>query len=162
MRKGFKHRTEIRVRNYEVDWQGIVHNANYLRYFEVGRIEYLRALGIRIDLESVSRDSRVVLVRNEIDYRSPARFDDLLAVYTRIITIGDTSFTFGGAIEEVKSRRLIAENIAVHVWLDPATNAPVRVGRDFRRKVKNFERRDLSAVAPEKGGRRGRSPDLLF
>lgn len=139
MGKPFRHRIELRVRNYEVDWQGIVHNATYLLYFEVGRIEYLRALGVRIDLESVAAESRVVLVRNEIDYRSPARFDDLLTVETRVAAIGDSSFVFKGIIRQAKGGRVVAENTAVHVWLDPATDAPVSVSDDFRRKVKKFE-----------------------
>ncbi len=74
----FKHKTSIRVRNYEVDWQGIVHNANYLLYCEVGRIEYLRDLGAKVDMQSINGSSKVVLVRNEIDYKSSARFDELL------------------------------------------------------------------------------------
>ncbi|MBI4417163.1 MAG: hypothetical protein HY563_00195, partial [Ignavibacteriales bacterium] len=48
--KLFGHRTELTVRNYEVDWQGIVHNAVYLLYFEMGRVEYLKQIGATLDL----------------------------------------------------------------------------------------------------------------
>ena len=115
----FKHKTQIRVRNYEVDWQGIVHNATHLLYFEVGRIEYLKHLGVKIDLTSIQNESRVVLVRNEIDYKSPARFDEVLNVYTRVSYIRNTSFGFEGIIEEASKKRFIAENLAIHVWLAP-------------------------------------------
>ena len=135
----FKHKTELRVRNYEVDWQGIVHNANYLLYFEVGRIEYLKNLGLSIDLNSMRNDSKVVLARNEIDYKSPAMFDDALVIYTRISYIRNTSFAFEGIIEEATSGRRIAENLAVHVWLDPRTSEPTTVGGDFRKVVEKFE-----------------------
>ena len=135
----FKHRTELRVRNYEVDWQGIVHNSNYLLYFEVGRIEYLKNLRLSIDINSMRNDTKVVLARNEIDYKSPAMFDDLLVVHTRISYIRNTSFAFEGIIEESISSRRIAENLAIHVWLDPRTGEPIPVGEDFRNVVEIFE-----------------------
>ncbi len=50
----FRHQSEVRVRNYEVDWQGIVHNAVYLQYFEVGRIACLQHLGIKVDLKNIT------------------------------------------------------------------------------------------------------------
>jgi acyl-CoA thioester hydrolase len=135
----FKHQMQLRVRNYEVDWQGIVHNGNYLLYFEVGRVEYLKALGIKIDLNSVQGDSKVVLVRNEINYRSSARFDELLTISTRISYINNTSFAFEGIIEDAASGKLIAENVAVHVWLEPVTGAPLTVPAHFREMVSSFE-----------------------
>src|SRR5712692_1637417 len=97
--------TQVRVRNYEVDWQGIVHNAVYLLYFEIGRVEYLKNLGVKIDIDSIQRDYKVVLVRNEINYKSPARFDELLNVYTRIASIRNTSFTFEAYMEEAIAKR---------------------------------------------------------
>ena len=135
----FKHRTQLRVRNYEVDWQGIVHNAIYLQYFEVGRIDYLKKLGVRVDLNSIQHESRVVLVRNEVNYRSPARFDELLNVHTRITSIRNTSFTFEGFIVEDGSLRAVAENVAVHVWLSSVTGEPQTVPEHFRSTVAAFE-----------------------
>ena len=135
----FKHQTQIRVRNYEVDWQGIVHNANYLLYCEVGRIEYLRQLGIPISMNSILGDSKVVLVRNEIDYKSPAFFDDLLNVYTRITFIRHSSFAMEGILERAATGQIVAENVAFHVWLDPATDGPRPVPDTFRRSVQAYE-----------------------
>ena len=144
----FRHSTPLDVRNYEVDWQGIVHNANYLLYFETGRIAYLRHLGLPVDLRSIKGNSRVVLVRNEINYRAPALFGDRLTVWTRVAAIGTTSFVFEGEIR--RSGKLLADNRAVHVWLHPSTGRPVRVRRGFRQAVGKFE-----------GEGRGRAPDLL-
>jgi acyl-CoA thioester hydrolase len=135
----FSYRTDIRVRNFEVDWQGIVHNAVYLQYFETGRIEYLKHVGLRVDMEAIRNDSYVVVVRNEINYRSPAVFDEVLHVYTRMARIGRTSFVFEGYIVEAKSGRLIADNLAFHVWLDPATGRPTPVNDHFKRKIREFE-----------------------
>jgi len=138
-RDQFKFQTQVRVRNFEIDWQGIVHNAVYLLYFEIGRIEYLKNLGIKIDINSIQYDYRVVLVRNEIDYESPAVFDELLNVYTRVSKIRNTSFTFEGYIEEAKTHRPVARNVAVHVWIDPVSNKPSRVSDDFRNLVRKYE-----------------------
>ena len=135
----FKFRSQVRVRNYEVDWQGIVHNANYLLYFEVGRIEYLKSLGIRISVDTIRNHSRVVLVRNELNYKEPAHFDDLLNVFTRVMYIRDTSFAFEGVLQDARTKRIIGDNIAVHVWIDPRTGRPVTVNPRFRSIIKKYE-----------------------
>ena len=143
-----KHTVQVRVRNYEVDWQGIVHNALYLQYFEVGRIEYLKAIGMKLDFSSVNKGARVVLVRNEINYKSPARFDDLLIVSSRVSYIRNTSFTFEGFLEDSASGRSIAENTAIHVWLDPRSGEPMSVPDEFRTAVTRFEGGDVGIPGP--------------
>jgi acyl-CoA thioester hydrolase len=144
----FKYSTQIRVRNYEVDWQGIVHNAQYLLYFEFGRLEYLKHVGVKVDIRSIMSSSRVVLVRNEIDYESPATYDDLLTVHSRIAYLKNTSFGFEGVIEHAASGRRIASNVAIHVWLHPRTGEPMTVPEDFRRIIENFEGKDLVNLRP--------------
>ncbi len=139
----FKFCSQIGVRNYEVDWQGIVHNANYLLYFEVGRIEYLKNLKIQIDLKSIQTNSKIVLVRNEINHLMPAKFDETLNIYTRISEIRNSSFVFEGILEEKNSKRIIAENVAYHVWLNPKNNKSKRVSNSFRKIVKEFEKENL-------------------
>ena len=138
----FRHGAAVRVRNYEIDWQGIVHNAEYLLYFEVGRVTYLQELGVRVDVSAVQHESRVVVVRNEIDYRSPARFGETLTVHTGVAAVGETSFTFEGLIEEAVTGRPVAENVSVHVWLDPQGRRSVRVPEEFRTRVRAFEGRN--------------------
>ncbi len=141
-RSKFKFSSQIRVRNYEVDWQGIVHNATYLLYFEVGRIEYLKNIKL-LDVDSIAgRDSYVLLARNEIDYRQPARFDEVLTVHTRISYIRNTSFAFEGFIES-SSGSIKAENVAIHVWVDRKTGTAIRAGDNFRRIVGEFEGKDI-------------------
>lgn len=144
----FKVSTKIRVRNYEVDWQGIVHNATYLLYFEIGRMEYIKEVGLKIDLDSVKNGSKIVLVRNEINYRSSAKFDDLLNVYTRIAFIKDTSFAFEGIIKDDSTKKIVGENVSVHVWLSPKTGRPKTVSTEFRSRIQRFEGRNVSILHP--------------
>ena len=141
--KGIRHKTRVRVRNFEGDWQGIVHNSIYLEYFEIGRMEYLRGIGYIPDLASINRGSRVVLARNEIDYVRPARFDDLLEIGTKVSLVGTSSFVFEGVISIHKTKILIAKNQAVHVWLHPSGGYPVSVPQRFLRQVEKYERREI-------------------
>ncbi|HTY58509.1 MAG TPA: thioesterase family protein [Bacteroidota bacterium] len=138
-RSNFRQSIRLRVRNYEIDWQGIVHNAVYLLYFETGRLAYLEQIGVPVNVEAIRGESRVVVARNEIDYITPARFGEELEVLTRVAAIGNSSFTFEGMIEAVGEGRQVARNVSVHVWLDGQSGAPVRVGDDFRRRVAGFE-----------------------
>ncbi len=66
----YKHKIQVRVRTFEVDSQGIVHNAVYLQYLEAARIEYRRNLGYRILPTGIFDDGlKVVVVNNNINYK---------------------------------------------------------------------------------------------
>lgn len=147
----FHHAIEVRVRNYEVDWQGIVHNAVYLLYFEIGRVEYLKHVGAALDLNTVRGENKVVLVRNEIDYEQPVHFDDLLNVYTRISSIKNSSFLMEGVLELKATGQIVATNVAHHVWLDPVSSRPKTVGDDFRKLVQKHEGADCAIEWPVRG-----------
>ena len=81
-----EHQIELRVRYDETDPMGFVHHANYLRYFEIGRTELLRAGGGNYR-QMESDGHLVVVVRVDCRYRQPARYDDLIAVHTRIARV---------------------------------------------------------------------------
>jgi acyl-CoA thioester hydrolase len=74
----------IRVRYAETDRMGLLHHANYLVYFEQGRTELLRSLGLAYrDLED--QGYLLVLTRAEVRYRRPARYDDQLTLRTTVL-----------------------------------------------------------------------------
>jgi acyl-CoA thioester hydrolase len=78
-----EHTTMIRVRYPEVDAMGYLHHSRYLQYFEMGRIEFLRALGhsyARLEESGVL----FVVVKAEVRYKAPARYDEELTLVTRI------------------------------------------------------------------------------
>ena len=78
-----EHEIQLRVRYDEVDAMGLVHHSNYLRYFEIGRTELLRASGgCYRDMETLGH--WVVVVHVDCSYRKPARYDDVITVRTRI------------------------------------------------------------------------------
>ena len=78
------HRLPLRVYYEDTDLAGIVYYANYLKFIERGRSDWLRDLGI--DQVAMKDGGHVFAVRRiEADYLRPARFDDLLAVETRLV-----------------------------------------------------------------------------
>ena len=78
------HEIEIRVRYQETDGQGIVHHANYLTWFEQGRVELLRAAGHSYK-ELEAQGIFLVIAEAQIRYLAPARFDDLLRLKTTTV-----------------------------------------------------------------------------
>jgi acyl-CoA thioester hydrolase len=77
------HTIEIRVRYYDTDAQGVVHHGNYLKYFETGRVELLRANGHSY-LEIEESGLFLVVTKLECKYLRPAKFDDVLRLTTTV------------------------------------------------------------------------------
>jgi acyl-CoA thioester hydrolase len=82
------HHLSVRVYYEDTDFAGIVYYANYLKFIERGRTEMLRAAGVDQSRLKAERGLVFVVSRVTIDYRAPARFDDLLTVETRIERLG--------------------------------------------------------------------------
>lgn len=101
-----EHEITLRVRYQETDAQGRVHHANYINFFEIGRVEFLRAAGYRYkDLEAAG----VLLVVTEMEcrYFSSAQYDDELTIKTIVVRAQ------GARIEHRYEVRLDGELIAV-------------------------------------------------
>jgi acyl-CoA thioester hydrolase len=79
-----EHTLTLRVRYPEVDAMGYLHHSRYLQYFEIGRVELLRARGVSYaDLER--RGVFFVVVKAEIRFKAPARYDDEVTLTTRLV-----------------------------------------------------------------------------
>ncbi len=79
-----QHETKIRVRYDDADPMGFLHHAKYLTYFEVGRTDMFRSSGGNYR-ELEESGSFVVVVKAEIRYRKPARYDDVLTLRTTLV-----------------------------------------------------------------------------
>jgi acyl-CoA thioester hydrolase len=110
-----EHAFAIRVRYPEVDAMGYLHHSRYLQYFEMGRIELLRARGHSYaDLE---RDGLFfVVVKIECRYKAPARFDDELLLITRIER--QTAVRIDHAYELRKADTVIAQATSTIACVD--------------------------------------------
>ena len=78
------HDTTVRVRYAETDQMGVVYHANYLIWFEVGRVELMRALGIEYKRMEIEDDCHIVVADVRCRYHSSAVYDEVIRVRTRI------------------------------------------------------------------------------
>lgn len=95
---GPTHRHTLRVYYEDTDLAGIVYYANYLKFIERGRSEFVRACGV--DQGAVKAEQGIVFAvrRVEADYLSPARFDDLLTVTTTLVEMKGASLVMDQAV----------------------------------------------------------------
>lgn len=120
----FRHDHQLRVRYAETDRMGYVYYGTYAQYFEVGRVEALRSLGMSYrDME----DRGVMLPVHDlqVSYLRPAFYDELLTVRTTILAMPTVRITFG---YEVRNERndLLTEARTTLVFIDRGTNKPMR------------------------------------
>lgn len=133
----FNFRTEVRVRLPETDAMGIVFHGNYFTYLEVGRVDYLRNLGLSEGIRPIKAFENVV-VSAHVDFKSPARLDDPLVIDVRTKEIRRTSFTFEFRIAHKRTNRLVAEGYTVHCAVDDGMQ-PISVPEDFRQVIGTYE-----------------------
>ena len=102
---------EIKIYYEDTDCGGVVYYANYLKYFERARTEYLADRGLSV--AGLMKEGTVfVVVHAELNYRSPARYGDCLVIETVVSDTTPASFTFSHVIRERESRRIVVEGSA--------------------------------------------------
>ena len=113
------------MRYQETDRMGIVYHANYLSYFELGRVEWLRNKGL--DYARLE-DSGVLLpvVNVSISYKAPASYDQLLSVETELVKIGGASLVFQNKIYD-ENKRLLVEGAVTLVATDSSSFKPIKI-----------------------------------
>jgi acyl-CoA thioester hydrolase len=123
--EGFTFSTRVRVRFADTDAQGIAHNAAYPVWFEVARVEYLRAYAGGYQ---TLRDHGIeaLVLESYCRYRVPARFDDELDVHTRCIGLRGARFRFEYEIVRADGLQ-VADGWTAHGCVDSKTFRPTRV-----------------------------------
>jgi len=118
--------TEVRVRYAETDQMNVVYYANYLVWFEVGRVELLRALGFSYRQLEQEHGCILPVIEATCRYRSPARYDDQILIETRPALLRGSVLKFAYRIlrkaEEGADPTLLAEGETVHVVCDSQMN----------------------------------------
>jgi acyl-CoA thioester hydrolase len=102
---------DIRIYYEDTDCGGVVYYANYLKYFERARTQYLEERGLSV-AGLMKEDTTFVVVHTEVDYRSSAQYGDWLTIETVISDMTAASFTFSHVIRERESRRVVVEGSA--------------------------------------------------
>lgn len=134
----FRFHHTLRVRWAEADMQGIVFNGHYLTYADVGITEYFRAMGQTYSGETGVNGSDFFAVRTLLEYRSPARFDEMLDVHVRIARLGNSSMQF--LIGIYRGEELLVNGEIVYVHADQSSRRPSPIPNSFRSAVTEFEK----------------------
>lgn len=135
----FRFRTVVRVRWMDCDAQGIVFNGAYLGYLEIAQAEYFRNLGFSIYRIAQRGYFDSAVVKVTLEFRAPARVDDLLELHTRVCRIGNTSLTLNVEIYQPDSDRMLSLIQAVYAGFYPETMATRPVPSEIRTLVERFE-----------------------
>ena len=105
----------VRVRYVETDQMGVVYHSNYLVWFEVGRVELIRQMGLNYKQMEEEDGCGISVVDVHARYRAPARYDDELVIETRLLAARGAVIKFGYRILRVADGVLLCEGETVHV-----------------------------------------------
>jgi acyl-CoA thioester hydrolase len=139
----FKFKARTRVGFSDTDAQGIVYYGRYLPYFDLARVEYLRALDLLHP--EVLAGEEFVMRATSIEYLAPAVFDDEIDVYVRLARLGRTSATFECAAYRVPDDVLLVTATQTLVLVDLDERRPVPIPEPYRERVRAFEGEELAA-----------------
>ena len=125
---------ETRIAYADTDRMGVVYYGNYFTLFERGRTELMRSVGLRYrDLEE---NEKIYLPVSETSchYFSPARYDELIRITTRISALGGAHIDFEYDINSVDTGKKVAHGVTKHPFVNGEWK-PVRIPKDFRAKL---------------------------
>lgn len=128
--------TTVRVRYAETDQMGYVYYGNYAMYYEVGRVESLRQLGLTYKaLEEMG--IMMPVLENYSRYKAPARYDELLTVKTTIKEIPGVRITFYYEIFD-ENKKLVNEGQTQLVFIDMRSNRPCKAPEAMLQVLRPF------------------------
>ena len=138
VREDFEAFWEATVRYYELDPQGVMHNANYVALFDQAITAYFKKTKYDYfkDIEETKKDFHTVQVL--VQYNKPLYFEDVIEIGTKIKSIGNTSMTWVMGMFLKESGELVSSCEAIHVYTDQTTMKPTSITDDLREKL-NFK-----------------------
>lgn len=132
-----KNETQVRVIYADTDAMGIVYHANYIKWFEIGRTELLRTMGI-VYAEVESAGYYLPVTETYCHHLSPARYDDILVVETALSRVRRASIQFDYCIRHGENGTILAKGFTMHAFVN-RKGTIVRVPRDITDKIKRWE-----------------------
>ena len=128
------HAMDVKIYYEDTDCGGVVYYANYLRYMERARTEYLAARGYSVKT-LMDQGTIFMVFRVEIDYKSPARYGDTIDIETWVSDVTRATMIFEHVMREKTSRRVFVECRAKLVSVD-ANARPKRLSEEYVEKIK--------------------------
>jgi len=126
----------LRVRYAETDQMGVVYHGNYAQYFEIGRVEWLRNQGVSYKWME-ENGIMLPVVSLSMDYKKPARYDDLLTITTIFKKQSSVKIEFDYEIHNEKGD-LLTTGYSMLVFVDMKTGRPVAPPDYILDKLKNI------------------------
>jgi acyl-CoA thioester hydrolase len=125
---------DVKIYYEDTDCGGVVYYANYLRYMERARTEYLASRGYSVK-KLMDEGTIFMVLRAEIDYKSPARYGDTIEIETWVSDTSRVTMVFNHLMREKTSRRVFVECNAKIVYVD-TNGKPKRLSDEYVEKVK--------------------------
>lgn len=133
----------FKVRFYETDMMQVVHHSNHLRWFELGRVEYLRNAGITL-LDLIAKEGIVCPIKNvSCEYKEPARFDDFIVLETRMKKMSRAQVTFAYVMRRKSDGVLIAEGTTQNVFTYQESGKVARLSDAYYGPLAAYAKEDL-------------------
>ena len=128
----------LRVNFYDTDLMGVVHHSNYIRWFETGRVEFLRSFGI--DLNEMMNDGILFpIVEIQAKYHSPAKFDDELEHEIIPAAMTKVKWEFEYKIRKVGEEKILVEGFSRNVFTDLKSGKIIRLPEKYLEKLGRVE-----------------------
>ena len=124
----------IRIYYEDTDCGGVVYYANYLRYFERGRTEFLRDRGVSLT-DCHNNGVVFVVTKAELEYLSPGRYNDLLLLDTQLTDISGVKMTFSHIIKREGSEKELVRGMVTLASVN-SDGRPVRLPENIRAMLK--------------------------
>jgi acyl-CoA thioester hydrolase len=132
-----EHTTQIRVRYADTDQMQFVYNGKYPEYFEVGRTEMMRSIGL--PYQAMEKHGFMLPVLEvSVKYKSPAYYDDLLLVRAFVNEIPVLKVHIDYEIYRIEEKLLVAEGYTEHVFMKKESKKAVRPPEFFINAIKPF------------------------
>lgn len=128
-----KNKFSTRVIYQDTDAEGVVYYANYLGFFERGRTELLRQMGVSLKAMKEKQGIVFAIIKAECDYRSPAFYDDEITIVTEIQAITPARVVFKQAA--LRKDKVLVSAAITACALDIKTFKPVRVPKELSAHV---------------------------
>jgi acyl-CoA thioester hydrolase len=132
----FSSETSIRVRYAETDRMGFVYYGNYAQYFEVGRVEALRELGLSYK-EMEDRGVMLPVLEYKVKFYKPAFYDDVLCIKTTIMDLPTARIAFKSEVFN-QNGVLLNSGLVTLVFVNTTTHRPTPAPEYFMEKIRPF------------------------
>ncbi|MBR6013776.1 MAG: acyl-CoA thioesterase [Selenomonadaceae bacterium] len=126
----------FRVHFYETDLMGVVHHSNYIRWFETGRVEFLRAVGISLN-DMIEDKILFPITEIKAKYFQPAKFDDEIELETNALALTKVKMEFNYKIRRKNENEILVSGYSQNVFTSMETGKIIRLPDKYFLKLHN-------------------------